>query len=147
MLPHRRKDDLPTLFVPGACCSTPQHTAHPAWMRLSASHQGWGPPHTWCAHPYRHLQPSVRHSQSPLPCPLPAAMLLPHCRDVGSMDTQHHTVSVRVKSVLDSCDDEEGPDDGAMQEMKGSQQVGGGWQLKALAFCVWGEGFRCCLKS
>jgi hypothetical protein len=42
------------------------------------------------------------------------------------MDTHHHTVSVRVKSVLDSCDDEEGPDDGAMQEMKGSQQVGDG---------------------
>lgn len=39
------------------------------------------------------------------------------------MDTHHHTVSVRVKSVLDSCDDDEGPDDGAMMELQASQQV------------------------
>jgi hypothetical protein len=39
------------------------------------------------------------------------------------MDTHHHTVSVRVKSVLDSCDDDEGPDDKAMMELQASQQV------------------------
>lgn len=97
---------------PCACWSTPQHTAHPAWMRLSASHQACdGASPAICA---------ALTQASPLP-----AATLPHCRDVGSMDTHHHTVSVRVKSVLDTCDDEEGPDDGAMQEMKGSQQVGG----------------------
>ncbi len=40
------------------------------------------------------------------------------------MDTHHHKVTVRVKSVLDSCDDEEGPADQAMEEMMASQQVG-----------------------
>jgi hypothetical protein len=38
------------------------------------------------------------------------------------MDTRHHTVSVRIKSVLDSCDDQAG-DDAEMQELEGSQQV------------------------
>jgi hypothetical protein len=45
-------------------------------------------------------------------------------RDVGCMDTHHHMVSVRVKSVLDSCDDEEGAADDAMMELQASQQVG-----------------------
>lgn len=40
------------------------------------------------------------------------------------MDTHHHKVTVRVKSVLDSCDDDEGPADQAMEEMMASQQVG-----------------------
>jgi hypothetical protein len=39
------------------------------------------------------------------------------------MDTRHHTVSVRIKSVLDSCDDQAG-NDAEMQELEGSQQVG-----------------------
>jgi hypothetical protein len=40
------------------------------------------------------------------------------------MDTHHHMVSVRVKSVLDSCDDEEGvAGDDAMMEVQASQQV------------------------
>lgn len=47
------------------------------------------------------------------------------CRDVGTMDTHHHKVTVRVKSVLDSCgDDEGGAVDQAMEEMMASQQVG-----------------------
>lgn len=46
-------------------------------------------------------------------------------RDVGAMDTHHHMVSVRVKSVLDSVDDEEyeGPADDAMKELQASQQM------------------------
>lgn len=46
-------------------------------------------------------------------------------REVGSMDTHHHTVSLRVKSVLDSCggaDELNGRDDD-MQELEASQQV------------------------
>lgn len=42
------------------------------------------------------------------------------------MDTHHHTVSLRVKSVLDSCggaDELDGKDDD-MQEVEASQQVG-----------------------
>ena len=41
------------------------------------------------------------------------------------MDTHHHTVSLRVKSVLDSCggaDELNGKDDD-MQEVEASQQV------------------------
>lgn len=41
------------------------------------------------------------------------------------MDTHHHTVSLRVKSVLDSCggaDELDGKDDD-MQEVEASQQV------------------------
>jgi hypothetical protein len=62
--------------------------------------------------------------------------LLLLCRDVGSMDTRHHTVSVRIKSVLDSCDDQAG-DDAEMQELEGSQQVGGG-EGKSLGLCYLG---------
>lgn len=40
------------------------------------------------------------------------------------MDTHHHKVTVRVKSVLDSCGDDEAPADQAMEEMMASQQVG-----------------------
>lgn len=39
------------------------------------------------------------------------------------MDTHHHMVSVRVKSVLDSCDEEEGAAHDAMMELQASQQV------------------------
>lgn len=56
------------------------------------------------------------------------------CRDVGSMDTHHHTVAVRIKSVLDSCDDmKDGDED--MQELEGSQQVGGAY-IKRTASCL-----------
>ena len=41
------------------------------------------------------------------------------------MDTHHHTVSLRVKSVLDSCGGNEGLNKGddEMQELEASQQV------------------------
>lgn len=39
------------------------------------------------------------------------------------MDTHHHMVSVRVKSVLDSCDDDDGQEDEALMELQASQQV------------------------
>jgi hypothetical protein len=39
------------------------------------------------------------------------------------MDTHHHKVTVRVKSVLDSCDDDKAPADQGMEEMMASQQV------------------------
>eukprot|EP00879_Flechtneria_rotunda_P028156 GHRR01030236.1.p1 GENE.GHRR01030236.1~~GHRR01030236.1.p1 ORF type:complete len:229 (+),score=85.29 GHRR01030236.1:665-1351(+) len=48
----------------------------------------------------------------------------PFSMEVGGMDTRHHTVSLRVKSVLDSCGDNVDEDD-EMQELEGSQQVSG----------------------
>jgi hypothetical protein len=44
------------------------------------------------------------------------------CRDIGAMDTHHHTVCLRVKSVLDACDDLE-LDYPEMAEAEASQQV------------------------
>eukprot|EP00775_Hariotina_reticulata_P004406 gene4406-4659_t len=48
----------------------------------------------------------------------------PFSMDVGAMDTHHHTVCLRVKSVLDACDDLE-HDDPDMAEAEASQQLMG----------------------
>lgn len=42
------------------------------------------------------------------------------------MDTVHHGVSLRVKSVLDACGGDDEAGDEAMEELEGSQQVARG---------------------
>jgi uncharacterized protein YceK len=50
------------------------------------------------------------------------------CRSVGTVDTDHHNVAVKVKSVLDACDIE---NDGYQEnEEMASQQVSCYMQLK-----------------
>lgn len=54
---------------------------------------------------------------------VPVILLLLSCRHVGGVDTDHHNVVLKVKSVLDACGDGS-PEEQVEEEGMGSQQVG-----------------------